>query len=162
MIAEFGHFALILALALAVAQGSLPLIGAQRGIAPWIALAPAAAFGQAVMTAFAFGCLTYAYVTSDFSVLNVAQNSHSLKPMLYKVSGVWGNHEGSLLLWQLILAVFGAAVAVFGAPLPATPGWHCSSIATLRSWRQTAPRTVCVHGPEARRPSVAARTSRRG
>ncbi len=120
MIAELGHFALILALALAVAQGTLPLIGAARGIAPWIGLAPSAAMGQALFTAFAFGCLTYAYVTSDFSVLNVAQNSHTLKPMLYKISGVWGNHEGSLLLWQLILAVFGAAVAVFGAPLPGT------------------------------------------
>jgi cytochrome c-type biogenesis protein CcmF len=120
VIAELGHFALILALALALAQGTLPLIGAQRGIAPWIDLAPTAAMGQVLMTAFAFGCLTYAYVTSDFSVLNVAQNSHTLKPMLYKISGVWGNHEGSLLLWQLILAVFGAAVALFSAPLPAT------------------------------------------
>lgn len=120
MIAEFGHIALILALCLALVQGILPLIGAARGIDNWIALAPQAALGQAVLVAFAFGCLTYAYVTSDFSVLNVAENSHTLKPMLYKISGVWGNHEGSLLLWILILVIFGAAVAVFGGNLPAT------------------------------------------
>ncbi|WP_374466140.1 heme lyase CcmF/NrfE family subunit [Ferrovibrio sp.] len=120
MIAEYGHIALILALCLALVQGILPLIGAARGIDSWTALAPQAALGQAVLVAFAFGCLTYAYVTSDFSVLNVAENSHTLKPMLYKISGVWGNHEGSLLLWILILVIFGAAVAVFGGNLPAT------------------------------------------
>jgi cytochrome c-type biogenesis protein CcmF len=68
--------------------------------------------------ALSFGCLMYAYIVSDFSVLNVVMNSHSLKPMLYKVSGTWGNHEGSMLLWVLILAGFGAAVAVFGGNLP--------------------------------------------
>ena len=120
MIAEWGHFALILALALAVVQGSLPLIGAARGIPQWINMAPMAALGQALLVSFAFGCLTYAYVTSDFSVANVAENSHTLKPMLYKISGVWGNHEGSLLLWLLILVLFGAAVAVFGRNLPDT------------------------------------------
>ena len=120
MIAEFGHIALILALTLALVQGILPLIGAARGIAGWMAVAPMAAMAQALLIAFAFGCLTYAYVTSDFSVLNVAENSHRLKPMLYKVSGVWGNHEGSLLLWVFILAIFGAAVALFGRNLPAT------------------------------------------
>ncbi|MFN4312292.1 MAG: heme lyase CcmF/NrfE family subunit [Ferrovibrio sp.] len=120
MIAELGHIALILALCLALLQGILPLVGAARGIDGWIAMGPQAALGQAVLVAFAFGCLTYAYVTSDFSVLNVAENSHTLKPMLYKISGVWGNHEGSLLLWILILVVFGAAVAVFGGNLPAT------------------------------------------
>ena len=120
MIAEWGHFALILSLALALAQGSLPLIGAARGIPQWINMAPAAALGQALLVSFAFGCLTYAYVTSDFSVMNVAENSHTLKPMLYKISGVWGNHEGSLLLWLLILVLFGAAVAIFGRQLPDT------------------------------------------
>lgn len=120
MIPELGHIALILALCLAIVQGILPLVGAARGMPGWIALGPQAALGQAVLVAFAFGCLTYAYVTSDFSVLNVAENSHRLKPMLYKFSGVWGNHEGSLLLWILILVIFGAAVAVFGRNLPAT------------------------------------------
>lgn len=120
MIPELGHIALILALCLALVQGVLPLAGAARGMPGWIALGPQAALGQAVLVAFAFGCLTYAYVTSDFSVLNVAENSHTLKPMLYKFSGVWGNHEGSLLLWILILVIFGAAVAVFGGNLPAT------------------------------------------
>jgi cytochrome c-type biogenesis protein CcmF len=120
MIPELGHIALILALCLALVQGVLPLVGAARGMAGWIALGPQAALGQSVLVAFAFGCLTYAYVTSDFSVLNVAENSHTLKPMLYKVSGVWGNHEGSLLLWILILVIFGAAVAAFGRNLPAT------------------------------------------
>lgn len=120
MIPELGHIALILALCLALVQGVLPLVGAARGMPGWIALGPQAALGQAVLVAFAFGCLTYAYVTSDFSVLNVAENSHTLKPMLYKFSGVWGNHEGSLLLWILILVIFGAAVAVFGGNLPAS------------------------------------------
>ncbi|QDO97743.1 heme lyase CcmF/NrfE family subunit [Ferrovibrio terrae] len=120
MIPELGHIALILALCLALVQGVLPLVGAARGMPGWIALGPQAALGQAVLVAFAFGCLTYAYVTSDFSVLNVAENSHTLKPMLYKFSGVWGNHEGSLLLWILILVIFGAAVAAFGGNLPAT------------------------------------------
>lgn len=120
MIPELGHIALILALCLALVQGVLPLVGAARGMPGWIALGPQAALGQAVLVAFAFGCLTYAYVTSDFSVLNVAENSHTLKPMLYKFSGVWGNHEGSLLLWILILVIFGAAVAAFGRNLPAT------------------------------------------
>jgi cytochrome c-type biogenesis protein CcmF len=120
MIPELGHIALILALCLALVQGVLPLVGAARGMPGWIALGPQAALGQAVLVAFAFGCLTYAYVTSDFSVLNVAENSHTLKPMLYKISGVWGNHEGSLLLWILILVIFGAAVAVFGSNLPAS------------------------------------------
>lgn len=120
MIPELGHIALILALCLALVQGVLPLVGAARGMPGWIALGPQAALGQAVLVSFAFGCLTYAYVTSDFSVLNVTENSHTLKPMLYKVSGVWGNHEGSLLLWILILVIFGAAVALFGRNLPAT------------------------------------------
>ena len=120
MAGELGHIALIMALVLALLQGVLPLAGAARGIPSWIAVAPSAALGQTVLIAFAFGCLTYAYVTSDFSVLNVAENSHTLKPLLYKISGVWGNHEGSLLLWVFILAIFGAAVALFGDNLPAT------------------------------------------
>ncbi len=120
VIAEIGHYALILAMLIALVQGTLPLVGAHRGIGEWTALAPAAAAGQLVFVAVAFGALTYAYVVSDFSLLNVVQNSHSAKPMLYKISGVWANHEGSMLLWVLILGTFGAAVAAFGTNLPPT------------------------------------------
>ena len=118
MIAELGHFALILALFVAAVQATLPLIGAQRGDAGWMAVARPAALAQFLLVAVAFGCLMNLYITSDFSVLNVAQNSHTDKPLLYKISGVWGNHEGSMLLWVLILALFGSAVAAFGANLP--------------------------------------------
>jgi len=120
VIPELGHFALILALAVALVQGTLPLIGASRGDLRLMTLGRTAALTQAFLVLLAFGALTQAYVTSDFSVLNVVDNSHSAKPLLYKISGVWGNHEGSMLLWALILALFGAAVAVFGANLPDT------------------------------------------
>ncbi len=120
MINEIGHFALILALLLAVAQASVPLIGASRGDPGMMNVAPAAAVGQFIFVAVAFACLTHAFVTSDFSVVTVAANSHSTKPLIYKVAGVWGNHEGSMLMWVLILAVFGMAVGVFGRNLPPT------------------------------------------
>jgi cytochrome c-type biogenesis protein CcmF len=118
--AELGHFALILALAVALVQGTLPLVGAARGDDRLMALGRTAALTQAALVLVSFAALTQAYVTSDFSVVNVVANSHSAKPLLYKISGVWGNHEGSMLLWALILAVFGAAVALFGANLPDT------------------------------------------
>jgi len=118
MTAELGHFALILALAIALVQSTLPLIGAQRDDAGWMALARPTALTQFLLVGISFGCLTHLYVTSDFSVVNVVRNSNTAMPMLYKVSGVWGNHEGSLLLWVLILAIFGAAVAAFGRNLP--------------------------------------------
>jgi cytochrome c-type biogenesis protein CcmF len=118
MTAELGHYAIVLAFAVAIVQGIVPMAGAARDDARWMALGAPAALLQFALVAFAFGCLTTAYVTSDFSLLNVAQNSHSAKPMLYKITGVWGNHEGSLLLWALILTAFGAAVAAFGANLP--------------------------------------------
>ena len=120
MIPELGHFALILALAVALVQGTLPLVGASRGDARLMALGRTAALTQAFLVILAFGALTQAYVTSDFSVANVVANSHSAKPLIYKISGVWGNHEGSMLLWALILSLFGAAVAIFGANLPDT------------------------------------------
>jgi len=120
MSVELGHFALILALSIAVVQGSLPLIGAARGYLPWIEVSRTAAVAQFLLVALSFACLMHAYIVSDFSVLNVAANSHSAKPMLYKIAGTWGNHEGSMLLWVLILVVFGAAVAVFGKNLPPT------------------------------------------
>jgi cytochrome c-type biogenesis protein CcmF len=120
MIPELGHFSLILALAVALVQGTLPLAGAATGDARLMALGRTAAVTQAFLVILAFAALTEAYVTSDFSVANVVANSHSLKPLVYKISGVWGNHEGSMLLWALILALFGAAVALFGANLPDT------------------------------------------
>lgn len=118
MIVELGHFALVLALMVAVFQTIVPLIGAARGDVQWMSFAKPAAVVQALFVILSFAALTYAYVVSDFSVLNVASNSHSDKPMLYKISGVWGNHEGSMMLWVLILAIYGLAVAVFGRNLP--------------------------------------------
>lgn len=118
MIAEIGHFALILAFAVAIFQMIVPMIGAARGWSGWIDSARPAAVAQFGLIGIAFAALTVAFVTSDFSVLLVYENSHTAKPMLYKISGVWGNHEGSMLLWVLILALFGAAAAVFDANLP--------------------------------------------
>ncbi len=118
MIVEFGHFALILALAVALVQTVVPLWGARIDSGRMMAVARPAAVAQVGLIGLSFLCLTWAYVTSDFSVLNVATNSHSTKPMIYKISGVWGNHEGSMLLWVLMLAGFGAAVALFGGNLP--------------------------------------------
>ncbi|MCU0986597.1 MAG: heme lyase CcmF/NrfE family subunit [Acetobacteraceae bacterium] len=123
MIPELGHFALVLALLLAIAQAILPLVGAARGEvrgALLMATGPTAAIGHMLFTALAFGCLMWSFAVSDFSVENVYQNSHSLKPMLYKITGTWGNHEGSMVLWLLILAICSGAVAVFGRNLPAT------------------------------------------
>jgi len=120
MIAELGHLVLMLALCVAIAQVILPLAGAARRDAGWMAAGSAAAVLQFVLIAAAFAALTHAFVTSDFSLKVVASNSHSLKPMIYKLSGVWGNHEGSMLLWVFILSLFGAMIAVFGANLPPT------------------------------------------
>ena len=118
MIAELGHYALVLALGMALVQGTLPLWGAARGDAMLTGVAQPAAGAQFLFVTLALAALMHGYVTSDFSIQNVAQNSHSLKPMLYKISGTWGNHEGSLVLWVWILALFGAAVATFGHNLP--------------------------------------------
>lgn len=118
MSAELGHFALILAMFVAAVQATLPLIGAQKNLPAWIALANPTAYLQFALATLAFGCLVHVYVISDFSVLNVIQNSHTDKPLLYKIAGSWGNHEGSLLLWVFILSLYGAAVAGFGRNLP--------------------------------------------
>lgn len=118
MIVELGHLALAAALVVAVFQTVVPLYGAARHDATLMALARPAAMVQFAALILSFGALTHAFVTSDFSVSNVVSNSHSLKPLIYKISGVWGNHEGSMLLWVLILAMFGAAVAAFGSNLP--------------------------------------------
>ncbi len=117
---ETGHFALVLAFALALVQFVLPLVGSRTGDARLMATAGPVAVTGFAMTAIAFAALTASYVLSDFSVLNVFENSHSQKPLLYKFTGTWGNHEGSMLLWVLILTFFGALVAAFGRNLPAT------------------------------------------
>jgi len=118
MIAELGHFALALALVLAIVQSVVPLYGASRGEPALMALGGSTAIGQFALVALAFVALAHAYVTSDFSLATVAENSHSSKPLLYKITGVWSNHEGSMVLWVLILTLFGAAVAWFGTGLP--------------------------------------------
>ncbi|MEM9289219.1 MAG: heme lyase CcmF/NrfE family subunit [Pseudomonadota bacterium] len=120
MIVELGHFTLILALLIACVQVVVPLVGASKRWAGWMAVAEPAAVLQFLMIAVSFAALTWAFVTSDFSVRLVTLNSHSAKPLLYKVTGVWGNHEGSMLLWVLILALFGAFAAWFGGNLPPT------------------------------------------
>jgi cytochrome c-type biogenesis protein CcmF len=120
MIVELGHFALILALAVALIQMSLPAWGAHVRDHRLMQVAEPAALAQLVLILIAFLALMHAYVTSDFSVETVWANSHSAKPLIYKISGVWGNHEGSMLLWVLILAVFGTMVALFGGNLPTT------------------------------------------
>ncbi|CAN5367889.1 heme lyase CcmF/NrfE family subunit [soil metagenome] len=118
MIAEAGHFALVLALALALIQSVVPVIGTRLRDPALMNVARSTALVQFVFTAFSFAALIWLHVTSDFSVANVYENSHSLKPLLYKITGVWGNHEGSMLLWVLILALFGAMVAAFCNNLP--------------------------------------------
>jgi cytochrome c-type biogenesis protein CcmF len=120
MTPELGHFVLALALALALVQSTIPLFGAARGNLLWMRSARSTAFGQVVFVGLAFAALMRAFVVSDFTVLNVANNSHSLKPMIFKVAATWGSHEGSLLLWVFILTIFGAAVAAFGSNLPET------------------------------------------
>ncbi len=119
MTPELGHFALALALALALVQSVLPILGASRGNLIWMSSARALSFGQLLFVGLAFIALMRAFVISDFTVLNVAENSHSLKPLLFKVAGTWGSHEGSLLLWVLILTAFGAGVSIFGSNIPA-------------------------------------------
>src|SRR5262245_23340124 len=118
MIAETGHYALILALGVAIVQMVLPLIGARIRDQQLMAVAGPAAQLQLLLITISFIALMTAHVTSDFSVENVWRNSAVAKPLLYKISGVWGNHEGSMVLWVLILALFGSAVAIFGTNLP--------------------------------------------
>ncbi len=118
MIPEIGQIALSLALALALVQGILPLVGAQMGINSWIAIAKPAANLQTTALAFAFGLLTYSFLTHDFSVAYVANNSNTNLPTQYLISAVWGGHEGSLLLWALVLAVWATAVTLFSRSVP--------------------------------------------
>jgi cytochrome c-type biogenesis protein CcmF len=118
MIPEIGQFALILALCIAIVQSVLPLAGASIGIRRWVAIAKPAALGQFLFVAIAYACLTWAFLDHDFSVLYVAKNSNTQLPLIYLISGVWGSHEGSLLLWSLILSIWSAAVALFSANVP--------------------------------------------
>ncbi|WKJ92102.1 heme lyase CcmF/NrfE family subunit [Methylomonas montana] len=118
MIPEIGHFALILALCMAVVQGVLPIIGAGKAITGWVHVAKPAAFGQLLFMALAYGCLTASFISHDFSVAYVAQNSNTALPLIYLISGVWGAHEGSLLLWALTLSIWTGLVAAFSGHIP--------------------------------------------
>ena len=118
MIAEYGHMALIVALCLSIAQAIVPMVGSFAGYRSWMRLGHSLAIGQLVFVAISFACLTTAFVQDDFSLQYVANNSNTLLPTQFKVSAVWGAHEGSLLLWALILAVWSAAVALFSSHLP--------------------------------------------
>ncbi|HEX3858068.1 MAG TPA: heme lyase CcmF/NrfE family subunit [Pseudolabrys sp.] len=131
MIPELGHYALVLALALGLIQSVVPVIGAVRRDAALMRLASSTALMQFVFVALSFLALTTCYVTSDFSVATVFENSHSMMPLIYKITSVWGNHEGSMLLWVLILSLFGALVAVFGLNLPAALKAH---VLAVQSW----------------------------
>ena len=118
MIPELGQFALVLAALVALAQSTVPLIGAARGNSRWMTLGSTAAILQCALIVFAFAILAYEHIVSDFTVENVVQNSFAAMPLLYKITGVWGNHEGSMLLWVTILAFYGMLIAVFGNNLP--------------------------------------------
>ena len=118
MIPELGHFSLILALLIALVLGTLPLIGATRRIPAWMALARPVARGQFVFVATAWLCLAYSFVTSDFSVLNVATNSNSQLPVYYRFAATWGSHEGSMTLWVFMLSIWTLAVSLKSRHLP--------------------------------------------
>jgi len=118
MIPELGHFALIIALCLAVVQSIVPLLGATLKRQAWIAVARPAATGQFVFIAMAFACLVYAFISNDFSILYVAENSNTHLPLAYRICAVWGAHEGSLLLWVFILSAWMMGVVIFSKRLP--------------------------------------------
>src|SRR6478752_1702726 len=131
MTPELGHFALVLALGLALIQSIVPVIGVHRRDGSLMRLASSTALAQFVFVALSFLALTACYVTSDFSVATIYENSHSMMPLVYKFTSVWGNHEGSMLLWVLILSLFGALVALFGNNLPAALKAH---VLAVQSW----------------------------
>src|SRR5438132_2380946 len=118
MVPEIGQFALIVALLLALTQASVPMIGAAHGNRSWMAVAVPAGQAQFIFVAIAFGCLAYSFITNDFSVLNVVTNSNSQLPVHYRLAATWGSHEGSLLLWTLILGFWTLAVTLFSGHLP--------------------------------------------
>lgn len=135
MIPELGHYALVLALALGLVQSVAPVLGARGRDPSLMLLANSTAVMQFVFVAISFAALTACYVTSDFSVATVYENSHSMMPSIYKFTSVWGNHEGSMLLWVLILSIFGALVAVFGRNLPASLKAY---VLAVQSWIASA------------------------
>ncbi|WP_407165390.1 heme lyase CcmF/NrfE family subunit [Bradyrhizobium sp. ORS 111] len=135
MIAESGHYALVLALGLALIQSVVPLLGARWRDVALMNVARSTALAQLLFVAASFIALVTLHVTSDFSVVNVYENSHSLKPMIYKITGVWGNHEGSMLLWVSILALFGGLVAAFGNNLPLSLRAH---VLAVQAWIASA------------------------
>ena len=118
MIPEIGHFALILALSVAFVQGVFPLVGSLIGKNHWVSMARPASFAQLFLLSVSFACLLYAFLTNDFSVKYVANNSNSQMPTLFRISALWGAHEGSLLLWALVLGAWGAAVGLFSKGIP--------------------------------------------
>ncbi len=131
MIPELGHYALVLALGLALIQASVPIIGARTNDPTLMSVAGPTALAQFGFVAIAFAALITCYVTSDFSVAVTFENSHSAMPLIYKLTSVWGSHEGSMLLWVFILALFGALVALFGGNLPATLK---ANVLGIQSW----------------------------
>jgi cytochrome c-type biogenesis protein CcmF len=135
VIAESGHYALVLALGLALIQSIVPLIGARLRDAALMNVARSTALAQLLFVGASFVALVMLHVTSDFSVANVYENSHSMKPLLYKITGVWGNHEGSMLLWVSILALFGGLVAAFGNNLPLSLRAH---VLAVQAWIASA------------------------
>jgi cytochrome c-type biogenesis protein CcmF len=135
MIIELGHYALVLALATAIVVSIIPALGARRLDQSMMDVAQPGSIAMFGLVAFSFAVLTYAHVVSDFSVANVWENSHSLVPLVFKVSGVWGNHEGSMMLWLLILTLFSALVALFGRNLPDTLR---SNVLSVQAWISVA------------------------
>ncbi|WP_454618098.1 heme lyase CcmF/NrfE family subunit [Bradyrhizobium cenepequi] len=135
MIAEGGHYALVLALGLALIQSVVPMLGARWRDVALMNVARSTALAQLLFVGFSFTALVTLHVTSDFSVVNVFENSHSMKPLIYKITGVWGNHEGSMLLWVSILALFGGLVAAFGNNLPLTLRAH---VLAVQAWIASA------------------------
>jgi cytochrome c-type biogenesis protein CcmF len=135
VIAEAGHYALVLALGLALIQSSVPILGARWRDLALMNIARSTAVAQLAFVAISFAALVTLHVSSDFSVVNVFENSHSMKPLIYKITGVWGNHEGSMLLWVSILALFGGLVAVFGNNLPISLRAH---VLAAQAWIASA------------------------
>jgi cytochrome c-type biogenesis protein CcmF len=135
VIAESGHYALVLAFGLALIQSTVPVLGARWGDSSLMNVARSTAVAQLLFVAASFAALTTLHVSSDFSVVNVFENSHSMKPLIYKITGVWGNHEGSMLLWVSILALFGGLVAIFGNNLPISLRAH---VLAVQAWIASA------------------------